>query len=100
MHILKCKEKAGRCISRAFVPYGYEKSNDKDKHKLEIDVYAADVVKDIFQHEACMEKVRMQLHVNLIHQEYFHRLSIKQAQEAIIRHALRQKKSRSGLQSW
>lgn len=80
------------------MPYGYKK-NDKDKHKLEIDVYAANVVKDIFRMKL-HGKVRMQLHVNLIHQEYFHRLSIKQAQEAIIRHALRQKKSRSGLQSW
>ena len=30
------------------MPYGYKK-NDKDKHKLEIDVYAANVVKDIFR---------------------------------------------------
>ena len=55
LHILKCKEKAGRCISRAFVPYGYEKSDDKDKHKLVIDIYAAGIVKEIFQAKACTE---------------------------------------------
>ena len=32
----------------AFVPYGYEKSDD-DKHKLVIDIYAAGIVKEIFR---------------------------------------------------
>lgn len=36
---LEIKRKQGDVIT-AFVPYGYKK-NDKDKHKLEIDVYAA-----------------------------------------------------------
>ena len=44
---LEIKRKKGDVIT-AFVPYGYKK-NDKDKHKLEIDVYAANVVKDIFR---------------------------------------------------
>ena len=44
---LEIKRKQGDVIT-AFVPYGYKK-NDKDKHKLEIDVYAANVVKDIFR---------------------------------------------------
>lgn len=44
---LEIKRKQGDVIT-AFVAYGYKK-NEKDKHKLEIDVYAANVVKDIFR---------------------------------------------------
>lgn len=44
---LEIKRKHGEVIS-AFVAYGYKK-NDEDKHKIEIDVYAANVVKDIFR---------------------------------------------------
>ena len=44
---LEIKRKQGDVIT-AFVAYGYKK-NEKDKHKLEIDVYAANVVKDIFK---------------------------------------------------
>lgn len=44
---LEIKRKQGDVIT-AFVAYGYKK-NEKDKHKLEIDVYAAKVVKDIFR---------------------------------------------------
>lgn len=44
---LEIKRKQGEVIS-AFVAYGYKK-NDSDRHRLEIDVYAADVVKDIFR---------------------------------------------------
>ena len=40
------KRKNGEYIG-AFVPYGYEKSDD-DKHKLVIDIYAAGIVKEIF----------------------------------------------------
>ena len=41
------KRKNGEYIG-AFVPYGYEKSDD-DKHKLVIDIYAAGIVKEIFR---------------------------------------------------
>lgn len=41
------KRKNGEYIG-AFVPYGYEKSDD-DKHKLVIDTYAAGIVKEIFR---------------------------------------------------
>ena len=44
---LEIKRKHGEVIS-AFVAYGYKK-NEEDKHKIEIDVYAANVVKDIFR---------------------------------------------------
>lgn len=44
---LDVKRKNGEYIG-AFVPYGYEKSDD-DKHKLVIDIYAAGIVKEIFR---------------------------------------------------
>lgn len=44
---LDVKRKNGEYIG-AFVPYGYEKSDD-DKHKLVIDTYAAGIVKEIFR---------------------------------------------------
>lgn len=44
---LDVKRKNGEYIG-AFVPYGYEKSED-DKHKLVIDTYAAGIVKEIFR---------------------------------------------------
>ncbi len=44
---LEIKRKQGEVIS-AFVAYGYKKCED-DKHKIEIDLYAANVVKDIFR---------------------------------------------------
>lgn len=44
---LQVKRKNGEFIG-AFAPYGYEKS-EEDKNKLAIDVYAAEVVRDIFQ---------------------------------------------------
>lgn len=44
---LEIKRKNGECIS-AFVAYGYRKMED-DRHKIEIDPYAANVVKDIFK---------------------------------------------------
>lgn len=43
---LQVKRKNGEFIG-AFAPYGYEKS-EEDKNQLVIDVYAAEVVKDIF----------------------------------------------------
>lgn len=43
---LQVKRKNGEFIG-AFAPYGYEKS-PKDKNKLVVDVYAAEVVRDIF----------------------------------------------------
>ena len=44
---LDVKRKNGEYIG-AFVPYGYEKSED-DNHKLVIDTYAAGIVKEIFR---------------------------------------------------
>lgn len=44
---LQVKRKNGEFIG-AFAPYGYEKS-EEDKNKLVIDVYAAEVVRDIFR---------------------------------------------------
>lgn len=44
---LEIKRRQGDVIT-AFVAYRYKK-NEKDKHKSEIDVYAANVVKDIFR---------------------------------------------------
>lgn len=44
---LQVKRKNGEFIG-AFAPYGYEKSKE-DKNKLVIDVYAAEVVRDIFR---------------------------------------------------
>lgn len=43
---LQVKRKNGEFIG-AFAPYGYEKSPE-DKNKLMVDVYAAEVVRDIF----------------------------------------------------
>lgn len=43
---LQVKRKNGEFIG-AFAPYGYEKSPE-DKNKLVVDVYAAEVVRDIF----------------------------------------------------
>lgn len=44
---LEIKRKKGECIS-AFVSYGYQKS-EKNKNEIEIDTYAAGVVKDVFR---------------------------------------------------
>lgn len=44
---LQVKRKNGEFIG-AFAPYGYEKSED-NKNKLVIDIYAAEVVRDIFR---------------------------------------------------
>ncbi len=55
---LDVKRKNGEYIG-AFVPYGYEKSDD-DKHKLVIDIYAAGIVKGNFSAKASRNEVRMQ----------------------------------------
>ena len=48
--ILLSKKKSGQYVA-AYAPYGYRKS-EKDKHVLEIDEYAADVVRRIFEMRA------------------------------------------------
>lgn len=62
---LQVKRKNGEFIG-AFAPYGYEKS-EEDKNRLVIDVYAAEVVKDIFSwkleginHDAIARKLNEQ----------------------------------------
>ena len=44
---LDIKRKKGECIS-AFAVYGYQKSQE-DKNRLEVDVYAAEIVQTIFR---------------------------------------------------
>ena len=85
-------------VFTAFVAYGYKK-NEKDKHKLEIDVYAANVVKDIFKmklHGKSQDAIASEL--NSL--EYCRQQSIRQVQEVTIRHALRQRKSQNGHRLW
>lgn len=94
---LEIKRKQGDVIT-AFVAYGYKK-NEKDKHKLEIDVYAAKVVKDIFRmklHGKSQDAIASELNSLGI----LPPLSIRQVREVIIRSALRQRKSLNGLQLW